>query len=159
MAEKDFKRNGKSSKQVSFLRFLKKISVEDIFKWIRKAHLEISQNSELIKKAFLSSGFIMRNLAQPQRQSNEMEIEMNGVSNNNQEMEIEVEENDGIPCDVPESILLSTEEFQEVLSEFENLNLTNENIEEDGDNSNIMEIECLRKGSCYQSELYYNPQN
>jgi len=133
MAEKDYKRGkSKQEKQKSLITFLKKISVEGIYKWIAKAHFQISQDSKLIRKAFSSSGFLLEDaVIRSQQEVNEMEIEMDFDSQRNRRMEMEIEnENDGIPCDIPGSILLSTEEFQEIVEQFEEFNISEGIIEQ-----------------------------
>ena len=75
IAKKDLSRS--KARQVSVTNYLKKITIEDIVKWISKAFLEIKEKQELIKRAFYSSKFIDPNENQNLEESQEMEIEEN----------------------------------------------------------------------------------
>jgi len=83
IAEKDLTRRKKKEK-LSQAMLIKKMTVEDIYSWIRAAHLHIKNNPELIIKGFIKGGYLNHQNLEPLVQSNhihqiEIEEEVNGL--------------------------------------------------------------------------------
>lgn len=129
IARKDMKRS-RSTNQSGALNYLLKTSVEDIYKWIRKAYLEVRNDEALIKNAFRLSGFFR------EETGDEMIEEL---SHNFDAMEIEKEGegsedalSDGIPLD---DISYEAEE-EEQYAEEQNFTQQNNTLFEDDAKSN-----------------------
>ena len=76
ISEKDRKRQCRQ-KQQTLLSHFSKITIEDIFFWIKKAYLMIKDDSKLIKNAFVSAGYIDNDVMEEEilKKEDSMEIE------------------------------------------------------------------------------------
>ena len=78
IAKKDKERAENRHNQASVLSLISKITVEDIFRWIRKGYLETKDDTTFIQRSFVCSGMISTtSTQQPLAQGNEMDIEDN----------------------------------------------------------------------------------
>ena len=97
------------------------MTVEDLFAWTRNAFLETKTKPDLIKRAFHRSGFLP--LENTHQEEINMEIEEYGEIQMEKEVNMSIEEVEkSIPCDIEGlNILVSTDEYQEVIGEHEEI--------------------------------------
>lgn len=98
MAQKDYKRQSTRTKQVSITSLMARITVEDIYTWLRKGYLEVKDDINLIRRAFELSGFIpIRNSAEASIKENDKELDE--LSNQIEQMIFKEENIEPLPLD------------------------------------------------------------
>ena len=107
IAQKDVERK-KKTQQTSIITLFSKITIEDIYNWISYGYLQMKDNVQMIKKSFELAGII------PELDEQKMEIEMDGLINGFDEMEIEKLGDEEEPTPIQDDDLMVKEDIEEV---------------------------------------------